>query len=55
MSDAIRHHIANDADANVIKDQATAEGMQTLREDALEKLKAGLTTPEEVFRVTRSA
>jgi len=55
MSDAIRHHIANDADANVIRDQAIAEGMQTLREDALEKLKAGLTTPEEVFRVTRSA
>ena len=54
MSDAIRHHIANDADANVIRDQAIAEGMQTLREDALEKLKAGLTTPEEVVRVTRS-
>ena len=49
MSDAIRHHIANDADANVIRDQAIAEGMQTLREDALEKLKAGLTTPEEVL------
>ena len=55
MSDAIRHHIANDSDANVIRDQAIAEGMQTLREDALEKLKAGLTTPEEVIRVTRLA
>ena len=55
MSDAIRHHIANDADANVIRDQAITEGMQTLREDALEKLKAGLTTPEEIVRVTRSA
>ena len=54
MSDAIRHHIANDSDANLIRDQAIAEGMQTLREDALEKLKAGLTTPEEVVRVTRS-
>ena len=55
MSDSIRHHIANDSDANVIRDQAIAEGMQTLREDALEKLKAGLTTPEEVIRVTRVA
>ena len=55
MSDAIRHHIANDSDANVIRDQAVAEGMQTLREDAIEKLKNGLTTPEEVVRVTRSA
>ena len=55
MSDAIRHHIAKDSDANVIRDQAVAEGMQTLREDAIEKLKNGLTTPEEVVRVTRSA
>lgn len=54
MSDAIRHHIATDADANVIREQAIAEGMRTLRQDALEKLKAGLTTPEEVVRVTRA-
>jgi general secretion pathway protein E len=54
MSDAIRHHIASGADANVIRDQAIEEGMTTLREDALIKLKAGLTTPEEVVRVTRA-
>ena len=54
MSDAIRHHIASGADANVIREEAIAEGMRTLREDALEKLKAGLTTPEEVVRVTRA-
>lgn len=54
MSDAIRHHIATGADANVIRDEAIASGMQTLRQDALEKLKAGLTTPEEVVRVTRA-
>ncbi|MCP5347795.1 MAG: GspE/PulE family protein [Gammaproteobacteria bacterium] len=54
MSDAIRHHIAVDADANVIRDQAIVEGMQTLREDALRKLRAGQTTPEEVVRVTRA-
>jgi len=28
--------------------------MRTLREDALEKLKSGMTTPEEVVRVTRA-
>jgi general secretion pathway protein E len=28
--------------------------MKTLREDALEKLAAGMTTPEEVVRVTRA-
>ncbi|MEX0619756.1 MAG: ATPase, T2SS/T4P/T4SS family, partial [Pseudohongiellaceae bacterium] len=54
MSDAIRHQIATDADANVIRDQAIKEGMKTLRQDALEKLRAGLTTPEEVVRVTRA-
>ncbi|MDP2139719.1 MAG: GspE/PulE family protein [Gammaproteobacteria bacterium] len=54
MSDAIRHHIASGADANVIREQAIKEGMKTLRQDALEKLAAGMTTPEEVVRVTRA-
>lgn len=54
MSDAIRHHIATGADANIIRDEAIKEGMRTLRQDALEKLKNGLTTPEEVVRVTRA-
>ena len=54
MSDAIRHHIASGADANIIREQAITEGMRTLRLDALEKLKAGITTPEEVVRVTRA-
>jgi len=54
MSDAIRHHIASGADANIIREQAVNEGMKTLRQDALEKLAAGLTTPEEVVRVTRA-
>jgi len=54
MSDEIRHLITNGADANVIRQQGVKEGMKTLREDALEKLKVGLTTPEEVVRVTRA-
>jgi general secretion pathway protein E len=54
LSDAVRHHITSGADANVIRKQAVSEGMRTLREDALEKLRAGLTTPEEVVRVTRA-
>ena len=53
MSDEIRHLITNGADANVIRRQGIEEGMKTLREDALEKLRSGLTTPEEVVRVTR--
>jgi general secretion pathway protein E len=54
MSDEIRHHIASGADANIIRDEAIKAGMRTLRQDALEKLKAGITTPEEVVRVTKA-
>jgi general secretion pathway protein E len=54
MSDEIRHLITSGADANVIRQQGVKEGMKTLREDALEKLRSGLTTPEEVVRVTRA-
>ena len=54
ISDEIRHLITSGADANAIRKQAQAEGMQTLREDALDKLRSGVTTPEEVVRVTRA-
>jgi len=54
MSDNIRHVITEGADANLIRDKARQENMRTLHEDALEKLAQGLTTPEEVFRVTRA-
>ncbi|MGM0632247.1 MAG: GspE/PulE family protein [Pseudomonadota bacterium] len=54
LSDTVRHEVATRSDANVIRRQARQEGMKTLREDALEKLAAGLTTPEEVVRVTRA-
>ena len=37
-----------------IRKQAIEEGMKTLRQDALDKLAQGLTTPEEVVRVTRA-
>jgi len=54
MSDEIRHLITSGADANVIRKQGIKEGMKTLREDALDKLRSGMTTPEEVVRVTRA-
>ncbi|MEY4640713.1 MAG: hypothetical protein RLZZ227_707 [Pseudomonadota bacterium] len=54
MSDEIRHLVTSGADANIIRRQAEQEGMLTLREDALKKLRSGLTTPEEVVRVTRA-
>jgi general secretion pathway protein E len=55
VSDDIRHVIGSGGDANAIRVQAIQEGMRTLRGDALEKLYAGITTPEEIVRVTRAA
>ncbi|MEX1196420.1 MAG: GspE/PulE family protein [Pseudohongiellaceae bacterium] len=54
LSDDVRHEVAIGSDANVIRRHAKEEGMKTLRQDALEKLAAGMTTPEEVVRVTRA-
>jgi general secretion pathway protein E len=54
MSNEIRHIINTGGDAGLIRDQARKEGMTTLRQDALNKLRQGMTTPEEVVRVTRA-
>jgi len=39
--------------AGVIKEYAISKGMKTLREDGLEKVRQGVTTIEEVLRVTQ--
>ena len=54
ISDEIRHVIGGGGDANQIRNQAIKEDMRTLRKDALDKLYQGMTTPEEVVRVTRA-
>ena len=48
----IRKHIMSHADANAIKDKALGEGMKTLLQDGLNKAIQGLTTVEEVMRVS---
>jgi general secretion pathway protein E len=48
----IRRLILNHATADDIRDQALSAGMRTLREDGRLKVLAGLTTIEEVERVT---
>ena len=56
VSDEIRHLIHTNAGAQEIKKIARQEGMHTLRESAVSKMRAGMTTVEEVLRVTgRSA
>jgi general secretion pathway protein E len=54
LTDATRHVISQGGDANDIRKKAIEEGTRTLREDALQKLYEGVTTPEEVVRVTRA-
>jgi general secretion pathway protein E len=52
VDDAIKNLIITGAAAPEIKREATKNGMRTLRQSALRKLAEGLTTFEEVVRVT---
>ena len=52
MSQSMKSLVLNTADANLIKQQAVAEGMVTLRQDGAMKVLQGITTIEEVYRVT---
>lgn len=53
MSPRIQELVLEGADSNAIKREAHKEGMRTLREDGAEKMLRGITTLEEVLRVTR--
>ncbi len=52
VSDKIKKLILDGADSAVIKKAALEDGMSTLREGAIRKLGNGITTFEEVLRVT---
>lgn len=52
MSDAIRKMISKLEPESEIRKQAIKEGMTTLKEDAWQKVKDGITTYEEALRVT---
>ena len=54
MSDAVRRLTIARASANDIARAAKADGMTTMLEDGLSKVLAGVTTFEEVRRVTES-
>jgi type IV pilus assembly protein PilB len=52
VSEAVRRLVIKRASAAVIKNQAVTEGMKTLRQVGLDKAMEGVTTLEEVWRVT---
>jgi len=53
VDDNIQRMIAENADRSAILDKVVQKGMKTIRYDGLEKVKLGITTFEEVLRVTR--
>src|SRR3989454_444822 len=53
IDDPMRHLIVKTADATVLKAEAVRLGMRTLKQDGWTKVLAGLTTPDEVLRVTQ--
>jgi type II secretory ATPase GspE/PulE/Tfp pilus assembly ATPase PilB-like protein len=53
-SDAVCEKIMVRAPANLIVAAAKAEGLRLMREDGWIKVRAGITTPEEVMRSTRA-
>ncbi|MDE2086192.1 MAG: Flp pilus assembly complex ATPase component TadA, partial [Xanthomonadaceae bacterium] len=53
MSEPLRRLLMQKADAGEIEKQARAEGMRTMYEDGIAKSLAGVTTLEEVLRVTQ--
>ena len=53
VTDEVRGHIAERAASHVIRETGRAAGMTTLREDGVAKVLAGVTTAEEVLRVTQ--
>ena len=49
----IRNLVKEGADSVTIKEKAVEKGRTTLFEDGLEKIKAGITTIDEVMRVSQ--
>ncbi|MDX2000703.1 MAG: GspE/PulE family protein [Thermoanaerobaculia bacterium] len=52
IDDAVKHLVIGGSDAPEIKREAVKNGMRTLRQSALRKLAEGVTSFEEVVRVT---
>ena len=55
MTEAVRTLIISKASSTAIKTAASQAGFKTLRQAGLAKAAAGITTIEEVLRVTQEA
>ena len=54
VNDYLKGVMVKTSDSNQIKSEAVGQGMHTLRDDGIEKVFQGLTTIEEVLRVTHA-
>jgi type II secretory ATPase GspE/PulE/Tfp pilus assembly ATPase PilB-like protein len=52
ITDEVRNNVLRNSDSNTIKQIARNDGMVSLRDDGVRKVLAGVTTLEEVLRVT---
>jgi general secretion pathway protein E len=52
VTEELKDAVAHDVPLGRLREMAESEGMQTLREDGWVKVQAGITTVEEVLRVT---
>ncbi len=53
IDDEMRRLMVTKSDSNVLKAQAIRSGMRTLKEDGWIKVSSGITTPDEILRVTQ--
>lgn len=53
VDDEIRDMITNKKEANLIKQKAASKGMTTLQQAGVEQILSGITTLEEILRVTQ--
>ncbi|HXY02634.1 MAG TPA: GspE/PulE family protein, partial [Terriglobales bacterium] len=53
LNEELQRQIVRTSESNVLREVARRHGMKTLREDGLEKVFTGVTTLEEVLRVTQ--
>jgi len=52
VTDEVKQHLVKTPNAGALRELAVAQGMVTLRKDGWQKVQAGITTVEEVLRVT---
>ena len=55
MDDSLRDTVTQNPDVNQLRKLCRERGLVTLREDGFKKVIQGLTTVDEILRVTESA